>query len=110
MNRLRTIWKRQPLATIAFVIAIGAAGFFGARVIGRVVYWANPAHHAQAPEGWMTVGYIAKSWRLKKPDVGAALDLTPEEYRKPLAAIARARGIPLASLIAELDPVLTAHD
>jgi hypothetical protein len=56
------------------------------------------------------VGYIAKSWRLKKPDVGAALDLQPEEYRKPLAAIARARGIPLTQLISELDPVLTAHD
>lgn len=110
MTRLKTIWKRQPIATIAFVIAVVLAGFYGVRVIGRVVYWANPAHHAQAPEGWMTVGYIAKSWRLKKPDVGAALDLQPEEYRKPLAAIARARGIPLAELVSELDPVLTAHD
>ncbi|MFD2175359.1 hypothetical protein [Rhodobacter lacus] len=111
MKALRRLWREQRLPLIGFVLAATLAAFFGGRIIVRTIYWANPEHHRQMPEGWMTPGYIARSWRLKIEDVDAVLGIEngPELVGSgppTLERIARALDVPLSDLIDRLEVVL----
>ncbi|SOB98981.1 hypothetical protein [Rhodobacter maris] len=107
MNALRRLWREQRGPLIAFLLAASLAAFFGGRIVLRTIYWANPEHHRQAPEGWMTPGYIARSWRLKVEEVDAVLGIEngPELVGSgppTLERIARALDVPLEDLIDRL--------
>lgn len=108
MRALRRLWAEQRLALVAFLVALSLAGFFGGRMISRALYWADPAHHRQAPEGWMTPGYIARSWHIEVQAVDALLGIEDarklvEDDRPTLEAIAEKLGVPVADLIARLE-------
>jgi hypothetical protein len=111
MNALRRLWGEQRLALVAFLLALSLAGFFGGRMVTRALYWADPAHHRQTPEGWMTPGYIARSWHLEPAQVDAILGVDDSRAlaggaRPTLATLAKALDVPLSDLIARLDAVL----
>ncbi|MBZ4021605.1 hypothetical protein CKO11_03920 [Rhodobacter sp. TJ_12] len=111
MNALRRLWREQRLALIGFVLAAVLAAFFGGRIVVRTIYWADPGHHRQAPEGWMTPGYIARSWHLKIDEVDAILGIENGPalvgHGPPtLERIARALDVPLPDLIGRLEAVL----
>lgn len=100
------LWRQRPLLVSAFVLTTALTLFFGIRFIAQAVYWANPAHHQQAIEPWMTAGYIGKSWDLdpRALDAQAGLPLPQEKGRpQPLSEIAQDRGIPVADLIAQVE-------
>jgi acyl dehydratase len=52
------LWKQRPLLVSAFVLACALTLFFGGRLVVQTIYWANPAHHNQQVQGWMTVGSV----------------------------------------------------
>jgi hypothetical protein len=88
--------------TAAFVIAALVTAALGARLIIRAAYWAT--HQDVAIEGWMTVGYVARSRGLEPADLIKALgDSYTLGDRRALAALAAARGVPLDQLIAEIE-------
>ena len=108
------LWRDQRAVLIAFVLALGLTLFFGGRMVLRAIYWADPEHRQQAPEPWMTPGYLARSWHLPIAEVDAILGISngraltaPE--RPPLEAIARAQGLPVQGLIARLTTELPAR-
>lgn len=107
---LARLWHEQRAVLVAFVLALGLTGFFGGRIVVRAVYWANPEHHRQDPEPWMTPAYIARSWHLPNAAVEAIVGFDPAQYdskRRPsLARIARGRGEPVEALIADLRAAL----
>ena len=70
--------RRLPWLRIAFGLALIATLVFGARLVTQAVYWNDPRHQDQAIEGWMRLGYVARSW-----------DVPPEILRD-------ATGLPLA--------------
>ena len=86
-------------------LALGVAVFFAVRLTLFTIYWADPAHREQAIEGWMTPGYVARSWDVPPEVIRAALpppsDLHPGT-RPTLDRIAEDAGIPLPDLIAAL--------
>lgn len=103
------LWRRHPFVLSAFVLAMALTTFFAVRLGVQAVYWANPAHHNQAIEGWMTAGYIGKSWGVDPValDTLAGLPLPQEKGRpQPLVEIARDRGVPLDALIAHVEASL----
>lgn len=113
MRALRRLWAEQRAVLLAFLLALALAGFFGGRMISRALFWADPAHHHQPPEGWMTPGYIARSWHVDVKQVDAILGI--EDGRKlvgddrpTLDAIAKALDLPLADLVAKLEAGLPA--
>lgn len=111
MKTIRHLWREQRFVFIAFLVASTLALGFAARGISRAIYWANPAHHQQMPEAWMTPGYIARSWHVKLEDIDAALGISngPElvgNRRPTLEAIATALGQPVAALIDRLATAL----
>ncbi|KJS15373.1 MAG: hypothetical protein VR78_09020, partial [Hoeflea sp. BRH_c9] len=75
--------------TLALVFIIRAGVFF--------VYWQN---HADEPvEGWMTIRYVAHSYRVDPEIIHDALGLPKTgPDRRPLIKIAREQGQPLDAL------------
>ncbi len=101
--------RTRPRLVFAFVLALALAAFFGGRIVVRAVYWANPAHHNQAIEGWMTVGYIGKSWGIDPLELDALAGLPKPDVKghpQPLVEIARDRGVAVDVVIAEAEAAL----
>ena len=109
MNAPRTaaltyLWRHHRIALIGFGLALAVALVFAARLTLFTIYWADPAHRQQPVAGWMTPGYIARSWEVPPEVIRAAL---PETGRRPtLAQIAEAEGIPLPELIAGIEAAI----
>ncbi|MFV0411007.1 MAG: hypothetical protein ACK5LJ_15310 [Paracoccus sp. (in: a-proteobacteria)] len=108
----RHIQRRDQPVAIAFLIAIALIAFFGFRVIDRALYWTDPAHRQQAPEAWMTIGYLSKSWHIPPPELARALGVRPDErHGRNLAEIAADHDMStdqIIGLLAETLPRLSA--
>lgn len=92
-------------------IAIAVAGAFAVRLMVFTIYWADPAHRNQQIEGWMTPGYVARSWDIEPEVLRAALPPPPDAWpgaHPTLAQIAEDRGIALPDLIAALQATIDA--
>ena len=89
------VWRRHPVLTTGFVLAVVVMLAFAVRFGVQVVYWSTAAHQNQQVQGWMTIGYVAKSWHLEAPRLDALAGLPgPHEKGHPqsLKEIAEDRG------------------
>lgn len=94
---------RKPLVA-AFVLSIALCLFFAARLVMGAIYWADAAHQNQPIEGWMRLGYVARSWDVPREALTEALALAPENLpRASLERIAETSGVPLPVLIERLE-------
>ncbi len=104
---IRTLWRTNKLLVIAFAVALSFTVIFGVRTTAFFIYWS--AHQNEPVAGWMPAGYVAKSYRVKIELVREALGLDPEmRDRRPIARIARERGVPVEQLIRQLNEALKA--
>lgn len=104
MKRLFMAWRARPWLTSAFVLACAVTLFFAGRLVFFTAYWAT--HREMPVQGWMTVGYVARSWGLDPRELDAAAGLPVPEVKgrpQPLSEIARDRGVPLSELVAEVE-------
>lgn len=108
MSAIRHLWAHHRPVLLLFLGAALVTLFFVVRLTLFTLYWSEPAHRNLAPEPWMTPGYIAHSWGLDPEQLARTLGATPGR-RMTLEDIARARGLPVAALIAELNALLTAE-
>ena len=109
MKAIGHLWREHRLALLIFLGGAAIALFFTVRLVLFTVYWADPAHRDQTPDGWMTPGYIARSWHVPREDLARHLGLVPgTDPHLTLEQIAEDRGIPLAKLIADLSDYLAA--
>ncbi|HPD92820.1 MAG: hypothetical protein H6900_11540 [Rhodobacter sp.] len=91
----------------AFVVALALTLFFGARFVMGVFYWNDPTHRDQQIEGWMPLGYVARSWDVPREVLREAAGLGPEDTaRRNLDLIAQDHHIPLPQLIEALDSAI----
>ena len=107
MKKLFIIWHNRPLLTSAFLLACAVTLFFAGRLVFFTAYWAT--HQEMSVQGWMTVGYVARSWGLDPRELDAAAGLpVPEEKGRPqaLAEIARDRGVPVSEVIAQVEATI----
>jgi hypothetical protein len=108
-SALAHLWHHHRLLLLIFAAGLAASLLFAVRLVAFWVYWANPDHLMLAPEGWMTVGYLARSWEVS-PDTLLAIipaERTPGEP-PTLAELAESRGESLPDLIARLETGLRA--
>lgn len=104
------LWRQRPLLVSAFLLACAVTLFFAVRFVSQAIYWSDPAHQNQRVEGWMTVGYIARSWQVDPHQLDDLAGLPqPQEkgHPQPLVEIARDRGVPVTEVIAEVEAALT---
>ena len=102
MSALARLWREHRALLLAFVLALALMLFFALRTVVSTIYWSNPARRDLAIEGWMTPGYVARSWRIERDVVAEALGLVPGERRVSLAELAAERGVPLSEIEAAL--------
>lgn len=94
---LTKLWRTNRWLTISFVLTLTLALVFIIRASVFFVYW---QHHEDEPvEGWMTIRYVAKSYRVSPKLLHDAIGLpeTGPDHR-PLIRIARERNQPLDQL------------
>ncbi|MCL7463896.1 hypothetical protein [Phaeovulum sp. NW3] len=107
MRRGAQLWRRHRLAILGFGLALALVVVFAVRLTVAAFYWSDPAHRRIPPEGWMTMGYLARSWQLDPAELAAHLGLEPGSARGlTLAELARARAIPEDRLLADLAAAL----
>ncbi|WP_146195125.1 hypothetical protein [Pararhodobacter marinus] len=104
------------LLLTGFGLAVALSLFFAVRLALGAFYWSDPAHRDQAVEGWMPLGYVARSWDVPRAAMQeiAGIDQVPSG-RRSLEMIARDEGVPLKTLILRIETGIsryreTAHD
>lgn len=107
---LRRAAHAAPIASTIFVLALLASLFFGVRA--AMFHWDRPGagDPAQPIAAWMTPRYIARTWDVP-PDIlleTLNIERTGDGRPPTLEKIARDRGIPVETLIAEIETALRA--
>ena len=77
LNAARDLWRKNRFLFTAFIVALVVTAFFAVRLLVFSLYWADPAHHDQPLEGWMTPRYIAHSYDLPPDVVRDLLEIEP---------------------------------
>lgn len=95
---MRALFHRHPILSSALALSVALTLFFAVRFVVGAVYWSQ--HRDEPIRGWMTVGYISKSWDVNPRAVDAEADFPPPEgHPMTLDQIARMRGIPVDQVI-----------
>lgn len=102
MIRLARLLRRHPLMSLGF-----AAALLAFAVSAFVLLTQPPPWHRDGPPpplaGWMTPKFILHAYDLPSDRLGDALGLEPgTRPRQTLNQIARAQGVPVATLIARV--------
>jgi hypothetical protein len=93
--------RRHPRLAAAFALASLLTLVFLGRLVFGLLYW--QAHREEPIQGWMTVGYVGRSWGLPPRALGTEAGLPPPDGRpRTLEEIADERGVPVDTLIAEV--------
>jgi hypothetical protein len=93
-------WRRWMIV-LAFLLAASVAGLFAVRTVRHALYWGR--HRDEAIRPWMSVPYVARSYRVPPPVLYRAINLEPAPHdRRPLRDIALEQNRPVEALAAEL--------
>jgi hypothetical protein len=91
---LKKLWRHNRWLTLSFLLTLTLALVFIIRAGVFFVYWQQ--HRDEPIEGWMTVRYVAHSYRVDPRIVHDAIGLPKTgPDRRPLIRIAREDGEPL---------------
>lgn len=94
--------RRHPVLVGVLALSLVLALFFGARFTLRAIYWET--HREEAVAGWMTVGYVGRSWGIDPREIDRVAGLPlPVGHPLTLEEIARDRGVPVAQIIAAVE-------
>lgn len=95
---------RQWLVVLAFVLVVSLTGLFAVRTVRRTIYWHR--HHDEPIRPWMSIGYIAHSYRVPPWVLQQALGLPPKPDRRPIREIARAQNRSVSEVTAILQDAI----
>lgn len=99
-------WRRW-LILIAFVLAASFAGLFAVRTARHALYWSR--HRDEAIRPWMSVPYVARSYRVPPHVLYRAINLIPAPRdRRPLRELALEQNRSVEALAAELQTAIVA--
>jgi hypothetical protein len=103
---VRRLGWQQWVVLGLFLAALVVAGLFGVRAVRRATYWRS---HRDVPiRPWMTVPYVAHSYRVPPRVLYEALGMrpVPPPDRRPLRQIAREQNRSVELLISELQAAI----
>lgn len=99
------VFRSHPVLVSVLVLSLLLAVFFGGRFVMRAIYW--EAHREEPVAGWMTVGYVGRSWGFDPREIDRVAGLPlPEGRPFTLEEIARDRGVPVAEVVAQVEAAL----
>ena len=104
---MRTLGRRQWLVVAAFVVVVLFTGVFAVRTVRRAIYWHY--HQDEQIRPWMSLGYIAHSYRVPPWVLHRALGLPTKPGRpdrRPIREIAREQNRSVNEVIAILQDAI----
>jgi hypothetical protein len=102
---MRRLGRREWILLLFFLVTLAITGLFAARAFRRAAYWR--AHRDETIRPWMSVGYVAHSYRVPPPVLYEAIGVEPTPRdRRPLRAIATEQNRPVGILISELQQAI----
>jgi len=88
INNLKTFRWHQWLVVVLFLLFSGFTAFKSVNMAQEMIYWHT--HRDEAIRGWMSVGYIAHSYRVPSEGLYLALGLPDKQQdKRPLRRIAQ---------------------
>jgi ABC-type nickel/cobalt efflux system permease component RcnA len=103
-----TAKTQKWIAVIAFVLVILITGIFVVRTVRRAAFWRQ--HRDEVIRPWMSVPYIAHSYRVPPHVLYQALGISPQPHdRRPLKQIAREQNRQVDQVINVLNEAI-AHE
>lgn len=110
LRKIRQIWRRHPWRFSGFAIMAVVTLFLALRICLATFYWSSPTSREMAIEGWMPVGYIARSWDIPRETLAEALGIEPGSApRRSLASIAAEQGVSVEELTARISLAIAQH-
>lgn len=114
MAFFRFLIRSHPILSSVFGLAMLGLVAFSVGFLREAMYFNDPAHRNQSLEGWMTPGYVGKSWDLPPPMVRDTLqlDATMKPNGRPmmLSEIAALHGVTLADLQSRVEAARASLD
>lgn len=87
ISTVRTFRWKQWLVVAVFLLIAGFTAFKAVNMVREAIYWKT--HRDEAIRGWMSVGYVAHSYRVPPGVLKLALDLPDKQPdKRPLRKIA----------------------
>ncbi len=105
------LWREHKGLVLATGLAVILALFFAGRFTFRTVYWSQ--HQDITLAEWMTIGFVAHSYRVEGDDLLRALEVPAAEQqpRLTIADVATLTGRPVAEVEDRLlDAIAAARD
>jgi hypothetical protein len=101
------LFRLHPVLMAVLALSVCLALFFAGRFTVRAFYWEG--HREEAVAGWMTVGYVGRSWGIDPREIDARAGLPlPDGHPLTLEEIARDRGVPVAEVVAQVEAAVAA--
>jgi len=96
---------RQWLVLGTLVLVLAVTALFAVRTVRRAIYWRF--HHDEQIRPWMSVPYIAHSYRVPPRVLYEALRIYPTPHdRRPIREIAREQNRPVDEVILDLQKAI----
>ena len=100
-------WK-QWVVIAAFALIVSATALFAVRTVRRAIYWR--LHRDEVIRPWMSVPYVAHSYRVPPPVLYEALGIPPLPHdRRPIRDIAQQQNRSVDEVISVLQNAI-AHE
>mgnify|MGYP001186438755 CR=1 FL=1 len=110
MKRLRKLIHDHPISSGLFALALLAMIVFAVRLGDDHRDFRGRDGQPPALADWMTPGMVIHTWHLKPEVLLDAIDLPRETPRRStLRDIAEARGVPVETIMAEVQAVIDAE-
>ncbi|MBK6869888.1 MAG: hypothetical protein IPJ14_04310 [Kineosporiaceae bacterium] len=91
---------------LAVAVTSLLAVLFAVRLVAGAVYWSH--HRQEQIKPWMTVGYVGHSWGVDPRAIDEVAGLPmPSGHPLTLQEIADQRGIPVGTVIRQVEVALT---
>ena len=101
---MRKFGRQEWFVTAALFLVLLFTGFFAVRTVQRAAYWHQ--HRDERIRPWMTVGYVARAYRVRPGILYESLGLPDKPDRRPLRSIARAQNRSVDDVIATLEKTI----
>ena len=102
---MKHLGRKQWFAVAALALVLLITSLFAVRTVRRAVYWR--LHRDEVIRPWMSVPYVAHSYRVPPPVLYEALGIPPQPHdRRPIKEIAKEQNISVEQLITTLQETI----
>src|SRR5882762_1015223 len=102
---MKHLGRKHWFAIVVLALVLLITGLFAVRTVRRAIYWR--LHRDEVIRPWMSIPYVAHSYRLPPPVLYQSLGIPPRPHdRRPLRQIASEQNRSVDELISVLNDAI----